>query len=357
VPARLALALLFFLALDALAFRTGWYLRFLDPNSTAGALQATLWYEEDRPLTDARQVLAVGDSRMGLKARTANALTPQTGLRFGTIAVPGTTPRCWYYMLREVDPDCRRYAAIVIGLDTYDDRGYENMNDRELDINYLTPLVGFADLVPFVFSYQSRPQRIHAAEAVLLKGLVYQHDVQDFLARPRTRVQAVSWIRNEGQRAIYNAVWNRQSLEGMTIDYKTRTLTLPAWVDAQHRTIAQDLLLRDPAEYFEPLARYRRRWFGAILERYRGSKTKIIFLQLPRGPAVRPNLVDDRTSSVREFAAQGRAMLMNEHAFDSLERPELFGDAQHLNETGGVRFSAMVAEEVSRMLGAPGDGR
>ena len=351
VFARLALALVFFLALDALVFRSGWYEQFLDPNSTAGYLQTALWFEEDRPVEYPRQVLAVGDSRMGLKARAANALTRQTGLQFGTIAVPGTTPRCWYYMLREVDPDCSRYTAIVIGLDTYDDRGYENLNDRELDINYLTPLVGFADLVPFVSSYQSRPQRFRAAESILLKGLVFQHDVQDFLARPRTRLQLVSWVKNEGPRAVYNAVWGGQSLAGMTIDYRAHTVTLPGWVDEQRRRIAEDLLLRDPAAYFDQLARYRRRWFGAILDRYRGSKTRIIFLRLPRGPVVRQGLADDRTSSIREFAAQGKALIMNEHEFDSLERPELFGDAQHLNEAGGTRFSALAAEEVSRMLG------
>lgn len=357
VPARLALALVFFLALDALVFRTGWYEQFLDPNSTAGYLQTALWYEEDREVTYPRQVLAVGDSRMGLKARAANALTRETHLQFGTIAVPGTTPRCWYYMLREVDPDCNRYTAIVIGLDSYDDHGYENLNDRELDINYLTPLVGLADFVPFVFSYQSGPPRIRAAEAVVLKGLLFQHDVQNFLGHPRTRLQAVSWVRNEGPRAVYNAVWDGRSLAGMAIDWKTRSLSLPGWVDPQHRRIAEDLLLRDPAAYFDPLARYRRRWFGAILDRYRGSKTKIIFLQLPRGPVVRQGLVADRTSSIREFAAQGKALLMNEHEFDSLEQPELFGDAQHLNEAGGVRFSAMVAEEVSRMLGLQDEAR
>ena len=351
MAARLALALVFFLALDAVVFRTGWYAQFLDPSSTAGFLQSALWYEEDRPAAYPRQVLAVGDSRMGLKARTANALTPETRLQFGTIAVPGTTPRCWYYMLRDVDPDANRYAAIVIGLDTYDDRGYENLNDRELDINYLTPLVGIGDFARFVFSYQSRPQRLHASQAILLKGLSFQHDVQSFLARPRTRMQQVSWEEREGPAAVYNAVWDKRSLEGMTIDFDSHTLSLPDWVDGQHRRIAEDLLLRDPASYFDQLARYRRRWFGAILDRYRGSKTKIIFLRLPRGPVVRPGMAGDPSSSIREFAARGRALLMDEHAFDSLERPELFGDAQHLNETGGVRFSAMVAEEVSRMLG------
>jgi len=71
---------------------------------------------------------------------------------------------------------------------------------------------------------------------------------------------------------------------------------------------------------------------------------------LPRGPVVRPGLNSDSPSSIHEFAAAGKALLMNEHQFDSLEHPELFGDDMHLNEVGGIRFSTMVAREVSRML-------
>lgn len=345
------LAVCFFFALDALAFRTGWYAGMLNPDSTAGFLQTYLWIEEHRALDYPRQVLVVGDSRMGVKAKTANALTPQTRLQFGTIAVPGTTPRCWYYMLRDADPDANLYSAIVIGLDSYDDRGFENLNDRELDINYLTPLVGIGDLATFVSSYESRPQRIHAAEAILFKGLAYQRDFQDFLARRTTRLQLARATHESAHEWFYNAVWDNRSLAGISVDWTAHTVALPDGMNPDRRQVTADLLVRDPPQYFEPLARYRRRWLGAILDRYRGSRTKIIFLQLPRGPVVRPGLTTDPTSSIREFAAQGKALLMDEHKFDSLERPELFGDAMHLNETGGIQFTQMVAEEVSRRLG------
>jgi hypothetical protein len=357
VAARLALAVAVFFALDALAFRTGWYTALLSPVSTAGYLQSSLWIEQDRPVRYPRQVLAVGDSRMGVKPRVANALTAETGLQFGSIAVPGTTPRCWYYMLREVDPEANRYAAIVIGLDSYDDHSYENLNERELDINYLTPLVGYSDFVRFVFSYQDWTRRMHAAGAILFKGLAYQRDVQEFLGHPRTRLQVVHWQLENGPAAVYNAVWERRSLAGISVDWNARTLELPGWVDTQHRDIARNLLLSDPAPYSEQIARYRRRWFGAILDRYRGSRTKIIFLRLPRGPVVRPGVTGDRSSTIREFAAAGRALLMDEHTFDRLERPELFGDAQHVNEAGATELTTIVAEEVSRMLGVQGGTR
>ena len=116
------------------------------------------------------------------------------------------------------------------------------------------------------------------------------------------------------------------------------------------------MLLDDPKPISADYARYRRQWLGAILDRYRGSRTRFIFLRLPRGPVVRPDPPPpDPDSTARQFAAAGRVILLPEHMFDSLERPELFGDALHVNEEGGYQFSMMLAGEIGRLLAvAPG---
>ena len=352
VPARLGLALLLFFALDALAFRTGWYVSILEPNSTAGFLETYLNIEKQRPVGRYRQVLAVGDSRMGLKTRVANLSTGGTGCAFGTISVPGTTPRCWYYMLREVDPDRDRYAAILIPLDTYDDRIWEDQAARELDLNYLTPLLRVADLPEFAFSYPGWMGRAHAAEAVLWKGASYQHDVQAFLERPHTRLEYVRLQTEHAREWYYNAVWERRSLAGLSVDWKAMTVSLPGWLDSRKRREIEHELLDDPPPLSAEFAQYRRRWLGAILTRYRGSRTRFIFLRLPRGPVVRPAPPPDAASTVRRFAATGSITLLPDGTFDSLERPELFGDALHLNEEGGCEFSVMLAGEVGRILAA-----
>jgi len=358
VPARLGLALLLFFALDALAFRTGWYVSILEPDSTAGFLETYLNIEARRPEGRYRQVLAVGDSRMGLKTRVANDLSVTTGCAFGTIAVPGTTPRCWYYMLRKVDPDCNRYDAILVPFDSYDDRAWENHADRELDLNYLTPLLRVTDFPQFVLSYPSWLTRAHAAEAVLLKGLSYQNDFQAFLGHPRTRLQQVKLTEQHAGEWYYDAVWERHSLAGISVDWNAKTVVLPAWLTAGKRAETEHILLDDPPPISEQYKRYRRRWLGAILDRYRGSRTRFIFLRLPRGPVLRPDIpLPDSQSTARQFAAAGRAILLPEDTFDSLERPELFGDALHLNEEGGHEFSMMLAGEIGRILSSTQAGR
>ena len=102
---------------------------------------------------------------------------------------------------------------------------------------------------------------------------------------------------------------------------------------------------------------YRRRWLGKMIERYRDTATKIIFIRLPRGPVVRPgNPVVNPNSSIREFAKRLNVFLVDEHFFDSLEHSEFFQDAQHLNHDGLALFSPMLAKEVARILGPPHSG-
>jgi lysophospholipase L1-like esterase len=102
------------------------------------------------------------------------------------------------------------------------------------------------------------------------------------------------------------------------------------------------------------LAVYRRKWFGKIMERYRGTATRVVFYRLPRAPIPRPDsLVTKLSSSIREFQSGPNVLLLDEHTFDSLERPEFFQDALHLNREGAARFSKLMAERLPEALASP----
>jgi hypothetical protein len=349
VWARITGAVLLFFALDSALFRTGWYASVLEPNSTAGFLESCLWIEEHRPTGGPNEVLAVGDSRIPLKPSAADAAG--TGYSFFTIAVPGTTPRCWYYMLRAADPDARRYAAIVIPVDTYDDRNWEDLREREMDMRYLAPLVSFRDLFDFSLSYPGWPLRSQAAATVLFKGFIYREDFQDLLLRHKARLTVLRDLQSRPSGWRYDAPWDTLSLAGISVDWSARTVRLPEHLGQKKRDEIREVLLTDQPPRTAEFAEYRRQWFGKIVERYRGSRTRIVFARLARGPVVRPNLTADSTSSIRDFAGRGGAILLPEQRFDELERPELFGDALHMNQQGAVEFSGVLAHEVARVLG------
>jgi len=152
----LAGSLLAFLLVEVLIFDTNVYPSVLKPDSSAGMLETFLHNERRRKVVNRNQVLAIGDSRMGFIPRYPNKLgdLPYT---FATIATPGTTPRCWYYMLRATDPTARRYSAIILPVENYDDaETWEDHADRILDLHFLIARLRWTDIPEFSQSF-TRP--------------------------------------------------------------------------------------------------------------------------------------------------------------------------------------------------------
>ncbi|MGD1091693.1 MAG: hypothetical protein ABSB35_06820 [Bryobacteraceae bacterium] len=179
-----------FFAVETLIFDTDFYAAMINPDSSTGYLEERLRNEIKRNVTDRRQVLTIGDSRMGFYPKVANEMKPGTGYTYASIATAGTTARCWYYMLRSVDPTARRYAAIVIGMNDYEDaETWANNADYITDLRYLIARLRWSDLVEFSTSFQDPALKWQAARGILLKGLVYQTDVQDFLRNPSARLR------------------------------------------------------------------------------------------------------------------------------------------------------------------------
>lgn len=348
---RLLCAAAVFAAVEAVVFRTGLYSRLLEPDSSAGQLQSILDDEKRRPLSGPREVLAIGDSRMGLRPKTANELEAHTGLHFATIAMPGSTPRVWYYMLRDVDPTARRYAAILIAVDEYDDEDYADLSNREMDIRYVTPLLGWADVLPFAASFSGWRTRWEAARAALFKGYAYRADVQDLLAHHKYRMKKIEVMHREAAAWRYNQPWTEADVTGLTVDWKAWTIHFPEGSTAEQKRILTEVLMRETVEQTGLRGKYRSHWYGRIADHYRGSPTKLVFLRLPRGPVVRPIFVARKTAAARELAAANpQVRLLPEHAFDSLEQPQNFGDPLHLNQTGSQEFSRMAARETGSVL-------
>jgi hypothetical protein len=341
-----------FVAVEGIVFRTGLYSGVIEPDSTAGYLKSILDDEKRRVVAGPREVLAIGHSRMGFRARAANELETETGYRFATIAMPGSSPRVWYYMLRRVDPTARRYAAILIGVDDYDDEDYDDLSSREMDIRYVTPYLGWADVLPFAASFPDWPTRWQAARAALFKGYAYRADFQDFLAHHRDRMKKIAYQRREAAAMRYNQPWGSYDVSGLSVDWKTRTIHYPEGSTEAQKQLFAEVLLRKPVEQTGLRGKYLREWYGRIAEHYRGSRTKLVFLWLPRGPVVRPIQFVPKTAVVRDLAASNpQVRLIDEHAFDSLEQPRFFGDPMHLNHVGSQEFSRMAARETAKVLG------
>jgi hypothetical protein len=254
-------------------------------------------------------------------------------------------------MLRDLDPTRHRYRAIVVGVDDYDDEdgAYDIVNDLTT-LHFVIARLRMGDVIEFARSLDNTRARWEALRGGVFEGLVYQNDIRAFLSNPVKRIKYVRLCRRGFEEWTYDFVDDQRNVVGLEIDWKSFTAKIPPGNPDLQFQLEQFVLYR-PKPQTGKRAGFRRQWFGRLIDAYRGSPTKIIFVRLPRGPIPRPNwLVRKLSSSIREFASRPNVFLLDEHTFDSLETPALFKDAFHLNDDGCTRFSVKLAREVSRLL-------
>jgi hypothetical protein len=354
LAARMIAAVLFYAALEGVIFHSGLYARIVEPDSTTGRMELQLQNEIRRPKPDRNQVLAVGHSRMALMPKIANQMQPSTGYTFATIGLGGATPRMWFYELRAVDPHAHNYAAILIPEDDYNepDMG-EDQSERESDLHYLIARLRLRDLREFPWSYPSAKGKWTAFEGIVLKATVYRRDFQEFLDHPQLRIEKVQFYRQGSPGWYYDYGGEAKTLAGLEMDWTHRTVSFPPSVpEADRKQIAGELFPDRPSDAGRETA-YRSYWYRKILDFYRGSGTKIFFLRVPRAPVSPPEVPPKLNSAVRQVADEPDVVVLDEHLLDSLERPELFMDALHLNREGMMRFTEIVANAVREKLGPP----
>ena len=260
VLGALLVALGMVFGLDALLFRAGLDLPFLDPISSAGNFQLVLGWERDFQARPAGNlVVTVGNSRFGFMPRVANEMTPRPDYVFRSAAVGGTGPRTWYYLLRDLDPGASRYRAIVIGVDDYaDEDTLEDPAQEIRDLHYAIARLGMADVIEFASSFRTPQRRWQAFRGSLLKGLVLQQDIQAFLSQPLARIENARSARQEGGDWTYNWEGDPESLAGLEIDWANWKAKFPPGASQLQRESVQDFLLPPPMPQNGRVAEFRR---------------------------------------------------------------------------------------------------
>ena len=352
-----ATGLLAFFCLDALAFRISPYSNYLEPDSSTGLFENVFRTEKLAQTQHGDNLVATfGDSRLAYYPRVSAEVENETGILLRNAGVAGSSARVWYYMLRDLDPTASRYRAIVISANQYDDidDGFSPADDLRT-VHYVAARLRLTDIPQFVASFHDPAARWQAFRDSFFCGLAFQQDALAFLSKPSARVTKVNQTNNGYPHWTYDFVETSRNMAGVQIDWKANKALFPPEMDQNQKDTVNNFTLRQPADQAGVLAAYRREWFGRIIDRYRGSRTKIIFTALPRGPYVRPPEftpppAKPYSSVMREFARQPNILIVDERAFQSLEHPELFKDGLHLNDAGCRQFSVLLSREVARLL-------
>ena len=340
--------------LDAAMFRTGLYARYLEPSSYAGSFESVLTGGQQKKFTRPYRVLVLGDSQIaeGFSAQVADEAGARAGWEFFNAAVGGAAMRSWYYMVRNLDPDRTRFDVIVLPL-----RGYADVDDEVIradrdDIRWVIARVRLLDVAEFTNSFLTPLIRLQVLRETLFKGLVYRRDLRELLRDPAARLSHVNDCRAACADSSYHYLGHAESLSGVWMDWTTDTLHFPEGISPQ---VQADM--KSHTNYRQWSVRgferaYRKLWLGRIIERYRGTRTRIAIISLPYRPFPIPfSWSTDSSSFASQASKSSQVTILDEHLFEDLERPALFFDVAHLNRTGRILFSRRLATTLIQRLG------
>lgn len=341
--------------LDAALFRTTLYMRWMEPDSSTGLTEYRLRAELEWQKTPGNLVLTFGDSRMAYLPRVANQYTASSGYVFRHAGTAGSSARDWYYLLRDLDANANRYQAIVVGLDDFEDEERQDIKqDDPRSLHYDIGRLRLGDIWEFAMSHRDRTNQWMAIRGGILKGIVMQSDIHDFLLRPNARVESARLQRRGWAGWAYDYDDEDRSLAGLAIDWNTRQFTFPPGMNPSYQKLFGETLLRPRGPNRATRAEFNRQWLGRMVNRYRNSPTRFVFIRLPRGPLTPLSEVPlNPTSTVRQLDQLPRVYLGSPSRYAELERPEYFKDPLHLNRAGAHAFSTMLVDEVRELIGPP----
>jgi hypothetical protein len=347
------LATLFaFLAVEGAILRSGYYFRYVQPNSTTGFVEDHLWWIRHTPPNPAGEVLVFGDSRVaeGFSGPIATAAV-NNRVAFWNFGIPGMSVRNWYYLLRDADPQRNRFRAIVLSLERYaDNDSYDNPPDRVWDLNYSAGRIRLSDCLDFTLSVHRADRRQTALSGCLFKGLPLRADIHEFLEKPSVRFKDAKGWRNNGLEWTSGYTGMPQNLVGLSADFAAKTITFPPGADEPLKQTIRATVLPEFAPDKGETTGYRQKWFGRMIDLYRGTQTRIVFIEMPRAPLPVPEAsVPPRF--IQSIEGQPGITVLPAQTFREFEQPILFHDGLHLNTKGQALFGAKLARAVLSALG------
>lgn len=357
----LILAAALFFLLDSIIFRSGLYARIMSPDTTAGKFFHTVLYERYRASDPARDVLLLGNSKMefAFSVKTFEEKFPASPIHLVLGAVAGSTEQWWFYMLRYLDPGRDRYAAVVIPISNYQIGPWrEDFQGRFDTAQVIAPILSASQWPSFLKTYSLYPEiQTRAALLALLSSHVYALDVQDLLLRPKRRLDALKRRKRAGSRWLFDYEGISGDVEELRLDHGTgQIVRYPAtFTEFKKRETNYQFERAAPEEALrlsERNAAFEANWLKQIVAHYGGSRTKLIFIQMPRWPIPLPESEPlPAAPDIRTLVGSAANLVITDPGeFTFLESPHYFADMLHLNTEGRRLFTERLGADLMRDL-------
>ncbi|PYL10479.1 MAG: hypothetical protein DME34_00355 [Verrucomicrobia bacterium] len=344
---NLVLSVVIFFSLDGVIFHTRLYQSLLEPKSNAGRVLALARQEKQRRPAGGKEILVLGDSRMGIgfSEEVANEIAAGRDVSFFNRSMPESVPRLWYYLLREIDPSASRYQAIVMPLKV--DIDPSPLHTTLVHISQAAPLLRYTDAFAFAASFDSWSDQSRAFVACLLRGSAFQADLLDFLEHPLQRISHLKQPRRDLPRHAFHKRAD-QDVVGIDYDPLTHELKIPERLSKRQRNSIQNSI-----QNTEELARSANcssncyDWTKRILQRYDSSVTSVVLVHLPKGPLAAKLENRGAAQNNATEALRGHKVIVFDPAqFAFLEQPAYYMDGSHLNGKGQEQFTRRLTEDL-----------
>jgi hypothetical protein len=354
-------SLLVFLALDNGIFRSGLYSKVESTKGVAGHLAAVARSRLATQPSGMREVLVLGHSKIeaALSEKIFEQDNPDSKLKLVLASSGGTTEKMWYYLLKHVDPNHNRYAAIVIPIDSYKTPPLGTDCDNLIDVaQFLAPMLSSADWQDLIGTYSDPKVREKVVLGAVVSSHLYALDLQDLLLHPVSRQADLQWSSANGATFLYKWDGYDGDLTTLEIDkVNAKILHAPPHLDAFRRMEAEVRFQKLPLEYVglwtNRFHEFRKYWIMRMVDLYANSDTKIVFVQVPRWPFDMPTLTPiEGAPDLRDFVKPSKnVVVVDGDEFVDLEKPEYFYDVLHVNKLARREFTVRFAKDLRAALG------
>jgi hypothetical protein len=344
-------AFVLFLSMDVLVFRLPVYSQFVKPHSYTGALVQRCQLAREKEQTNLPLVAFVGDSRMregfSQKYFDEEAIRQSLPVRAAQLAVTGSTLRVWYYLLKHVDPDCRAFKLIVIGLPSFYDEDYStDLANNMLDLQLTLPTLKAVDTPDFVGSFEDKSLRNEVLLAAVLKSYGYRRDVKDFVLNTFDRLAERDDSDKYWEQRDYLYEGDKKSLAGISIRDHKELINVPSHLSPMKLDRLKEVTFPGPNHPDFWKWHYLEYWLNRLARRYEGSATKLVIVCVPNKPLPVQRNRPHRDDAISEMAKYPNVCVFPEDMFASLNKPEYFWDDIHLNVKGRSSFTKMLSEKL-----------
>ena len=356
----IALSVLCFFVLDNLLFRSGLYDLIVSPITTGGKLVDMVRFNKAIQTDPTRDVLLMGNSRTewGFGTGEFAQIYPHATIRPLMGAVPGSNIEWWFYQLRAQDPHHDRYAAIMIPLDGYRAAPLAvDQQNRYDTAQVLAPIMHLRDWRDFLAHFSDPAIRARARVLAIFSSHDYSLDLQDLLLHPFARYHARREREHVGSKWLDDWHGAHGSIEALRLDPASgKPIAYPSGFNAFRKNETDAEFISPPSDQAESWtareAAFQATWIRRIVADYAGSKTRIIFLNIPHQPMPLPALqpiadAPDLRSSIPEAP---NVVVLPEDQFTDLEKPKYFVDVLHLNRAGRLLFTSRLGQTLQNLL-------